>query len=87
MIWMAASTGTLVKRLTTSKLTMRLFSSMMVWLMRCTKAEESLMWESVVPLRGFRILTSSLASLWVGEPIADTIGRREIPTLWTFGSP
>ena len=52
--------------------------------MRCTKAKESLMWESVVPLMGFRILTSSL---WVGEPIADTIGRKRIPSLWTFGSP
>ena len=58
----APSTGTLVKRLTTSKLTIRSFSCMVVWPIRSMKAEESFMCESVVPLRGLGILTSSLAS-------------------------
>ena len=56
------STGTLVKRLATSKLTIKLFSCMIVWLIHPTKMVESLMCESVLPLRGLRILTSSLAS-------------------------
>ena len=72
----ASSTGTLVKRLTTSKLTRTSLFRMVVRLMHSTKADESFTYESVVPLRGFRILTSSLASWCVEEPLADTIGRR-----------
>ena len=56
------STGTLVKRLATSKLTIRLFFCMIVLPIHSTKAEESFTCESVLPLRGLRILTSSLAS-------------------------
>ena len=53
--------------------------------MRSTKADESFTYESVVPLRGFRILTSFVASWCVEEPMADTIGRRGVPSLCTFG--
>ena len=58
-----------------------------VWLMCSTKADESFADESVVPLKGFRILTSSLASWCVEEPMADTIGRLGVSSLCTFGRP
>lgn len=34
-----------------------------------------------------KIQASSLDKLYVGEPIAETIGLRGIPSLWTFGRP
>ena len=74
----ASSTGTLVKTLKTSNHTKTSLSRIVDWLM-CRKAAESFACKFVVPFKGFRILTSSLASWCVEEPtIEDTIGRRGV---------
>ena len=84
--WRASSNGTLVNRLTTSKLTRQSSSSRGVCWMRSTEST-FLTWEVVFPTSGARMLASFLAKGWVGEPIAATIGRRGFPSLWTFGRP
>ena len=60
---MASVSGTLVNRLTTSKLTVLLFSAKVVPRMRCAKAEEFFTCDSVFLSGGVRILASSLAKL------------------------
>ena len=63
----ASSTGTLVKTRTTSNHTETSLFRIVDWFM-CRKAAESFAYKSVVPFKGFRILTSSLASWCVIEP-------------------
>ena len=85
--WRASSNGTVVNRLTTSKLTKQSSSSRGVCWMRSTKSAEFQTWEAVLPDSGARMLASFLAKGWVGEPIAATIGQSGVPSLWTFGKP
>jgi len=87
MISIASSTGTFVKRLTMSKLNIRSSSSNIDSSTRLAKSDEFFTKELVWPAIGVRTLASSLDSLYVGESIVDTIGRRGVPSLWTFGSP
>ena len=77
----ASAMGTLVKRLTTSKLTMVSLLWMVVCLIWFAKSVEFLMKELVLPARGERILASFLARRYVGEPMALTMGLRGIPSL------
>ena len=60
---MASVSGTLVIRLTTLKLTILSFSAKVVLHMRFANAEEFVTCDSVFPVRGVRILASSLAKL------------------------
>ena len=73
--WRASSNGTLVNRLTTSKLTKQSSSSRGICWMHSTKSAEFRTWEAVLLDSGARVLASFLAKGWVGEPIAATIGR------------
>ena len=77
--WRASSTGTLLNRLTTSKLTMWSPASRGWGLICSTKYVEFCTWEIVFPDSGARMLARVLARRWVGDPMAATNGRREFP--------
>ena len=83
----APSTGMLVKRLTTSKLTIRSPTFTISFLILCANLAEFFTNELVLPVSVDRILGSSLTSLYVREPIDATIGKSGIPSLWTLGRP
>ena len=71
---------------TTSKET-RTSSLGMVWdLMNLTKSQEFLMWEPVQPTIGESRPARNLESLYVGEDVNDTMGRRGTPGFCTLGS-
>ena len=59
----ASSTGMLVKRLTTSKLTIRSPSFTISFLILCANSAEFFTNESVLPVSGDRILAGALVSL------------------------
>ena len=82
---MASVSETLVNRLMTSKLTF-MFSAKVVPRMHLANAKEFFTYDSVFPVKGVRILVSSLAKLWVGEPIAETISLSGV-SLWMLGRP
>ena len=71
MTRMASSTGALVNRLTTSKLTMTSVSARSIWRIRCTKSAEFLTCKGPWPASGERILVNSFASRCDGDPMAD----------------
>ena len=76
-----SSTGTLVNRLTTSKLIITSVSAREVWWSRCTKSAEFFTCEGPLPASGERILANSLPNRCEGDPMAATIGLRGIPSL------
>ena len=73
---MALPTGTLVNRLTTSKLTMTSVSTSAIWWIHGMKSAEFLTCEGPWPASGERILATSFASMCDGDPMAVMIGLR-----------
>ena len=55
--------------------------------MKAENSAEFLTWESHLPTSGIRMETKCFDNWYVEELMEDTIGRRGIPGLWTFGSP
>ena len=83
----ASSMGTCVNRFDMSKLISRSSGCSCVVRMMSTKDAEFFTACGVFPVNGVRILASSLASLYVGEPIVDTMGLIGVPFLCILGRP
>ena len=84
---MASCSGAFLKRLTTSKLTMVVSSSICIPLISFANSSESFTKESDLRINGDNILTSSFARMYVGHPIDETVGLRGVPGLCIFGNP
>ena len=83
---MARSSGTLVKRETTSKETKVSLLSMVCADMNLSKSAELQTLCSVLPTSDARILERCLESWYVGDDnIKDTIGRSDVSGLWILG--
>ena len=80
-------TGMDVKRAATSYEMMHSPSSSLIFLMSSANSLELFIWWMVFPIRGFKILASSLATPYVTEPWLDTMGLRGMFFLWILGSP
>ena len=76
-----SSTLILVKRWTTSKLTIRSSSSSSIFLIISENSADFLTLELVFLTRGVMILISSFTSLYVEELMVVMMGRSGIPTL------
>ena len=84
-IWMARSSGTLVKRETASKETKVSLKSMVCADMNLLKSAELRTLCSVLPTSTARILERCLESWYVGDDTKDTIVRSGVSGLWILG--
>ena len=76
-----------MNKLTTSKLISVSSCSRSRSQIRCANSEEFFTNELVDPARGERILVSILATGYVGDPMAETIGQSGVSSLWILGRP
>ena len=77
----------IVKRDMASSLRSSSFPSKCQFFIFSMKKGESLIKEFVFPTKGFNLLARNFTSLYIGDPLVSTMGRRGIPNLWILGSP
>ncbi|GJQ64898.1 hypothetical protein Trydic_g7070 [Trypoxylus dichotomus] len=87
MIFRESGMGTLVKRETTSKLTNKFVSGIVIPEMSSTKYVECKTCDEALSVYSLRNLARYLARLYVGESMVLTIGRNGGPSLGILGRP